>query len=310
MYFLQTYNFSIKHKSGKLNRRADALSRQYLLINSLQTNIVGLEIIKECYSQDDDFGEIYLSCKERPQGDYFIQDGYLFEGLKVWIPKHSIRELLIKENHEGGMAGHCGVDKTLALMKEHFFWPRLSRDVKFLIQRCTTCHHVKGHKFPQGLLTPLPVPKAQWEDVSMDFVLRLPRIQRNKDSIMVVVDRFSKMEHFVPCHTTYDAVQIADQYFKEIVRLHSIPRTMVSDRDTKFLSHFWLTLWRKMGMRLNFSSSSHPQTDGLTEVTNHTLGTLLCALINKKATQREELLPHAEFAYNQVPLQLSMVTTL
>ena len=148
---------------------------------------------------------------------------------------------------------------------------------------------------------PLPVPKAILEDVSMDFVLGLPRTQRNKDSIMVVVDLFSKMAHFIPCHTTYDTVQIADLYFKEVVHLHGIPRTMVSDRDTKFLSHFWLTLWRKIGKRLNFTSSSYPQTNGQTKVTNRTLGTLLRALITKKPIQWEELLTHAEFAYNRVP---------
>ena len=146
-------------------------------------------------------------------------------------------------------------------MKEHFFWARLVRDVEFLIQRFTTFHHAKGNKFPQGFLMSLPVPKAAWDDVITDFALGLPRTQRNKDSIMVVVNRFSKMAHFIPCHTTYDAVQIADLYFKEIVQLHGISRTMVSDRDTKFLSRFWLTLRRKMGTRSNFRSSSHPKTD-------------------------------------------------
>ena len=89
-----------------------------------------------------------------------------------------------------------------------------------------------------ALYSPLPVPVAPWEDVCLDFITGLPRPQRHKDAIMVVVGRFSRMAHFVPCHTTHDATQIANLYFKEIVKLHGIPKSMVSDRDTKFLSLF------------------------------------------------------------------------
>ncbi|GKD14656.1 transposon ty3-I gag-pol polyprotein [Tanacetum coccineum] len=109
------------------------------------------------------------------------------------------------------------------------------------------------------------------------------------------------MDNFVACHTTYDAVQVDNLYFKEIVRLHEVPKTMVSDKDVKFLSHFWLTLWRKLRTKLKFSTSSHPQTDGQTEVINHTLGSLLRALIMTNLKQWEELLPRVEFAYNRAP---------
>ena len=114
-----------------------------------------------------------------------------------------------------------------------------------------------------------------------------------------MVDRFSKMSHFIACKKTGDAQYIADLFFGEIVRLHGMPRTIVSDRDTKFLSYFWKTLWGKLGTKLLFFTTCHPQTDGQTEVVNRTLSQLLRTMVKRNLKTWEDCLPHIEFAYNR-----------
>jgi hypothetical protein len=158
--------------------------------------------------------------------------------------------------------GHFGVCKTHEVLAAHFFWPRMRKDVERVIACCTTCQKAKSHLSNNGLCMPLPVPTSPWLDISMDFVLGLPRTKKGRDGIFVVVDRFSKMAHFIPCHKTDDATRVADLFFREIIRLHGIPTTIVSDRDAKFLSHFWRSLWTKLGTKLLFSTTCHPQTDG------------------------------------------------
>ncbi|KAK1681439.1 hypothetical protein QYE76_042287 [Lolium multiflorum] len=277
--FIESFPYVIKYKKGKENVVADALSRKNtLLLTRLEFHILGLEEIKELYPSDSFFGPIFEKCSiDRGFDDFYLHDGYLFKANKVCIPESSLRKLLLQESHGGGLMGHFGRDKTLSMLSTHYYWPRMKRDVERLCNRCTTCLQAKSTSNPHGL----------------------PRTKHGHDSIFVVVDRFSKMAHFIPCHKSDDASHIASLFFREVVRLHGIPASIVSDRDVKFMSYLWKSLMAKFGVKLLFSSSSHPQTDGQTEVVNRSLSTLLRTLVKKNLKSWEDCLPHAEFAYNR-----------
>jgi hypothetical protein len=128
-----------------------------------------------------------------------IHDGLLFNGNQLCIPKCSMRENLLKEKHNEQLAGHFGHDKTFSKMNGSYFWPRMKTYVKKFVDRCRIYQHIKGKRQNIGLYQPLPIPKRPWDIVSIDFILGLPRTQRGYDSIFLVVDRFSKMGHFIPC---------------------------------------------------------------------------------------------------------------
>jgi hypothetical protein len=271
--FIESFPYVIKHKKGKDNIIADALSRRYDMLSQLDCRIFGLETIKEQYANDVEFRNMMEHCKEgHTWNKYMLQDGFLFRANRLCIPVGSVRLLLLQKAHGDGLMGHFGAKKTEEVLSTHFFWPKMRRDVERFVGQCTTCQKDKSRLNPHGLYMPLPIPSISWVDISMDFVLGLPRTKRGRDSIFVVIEHFSKMAHFIACHKSDDAVHIADLFFQEIIRLHGMPSTIVSNRDAKFLSHFWRTLWNKLGTKLLFSTTCYPQTDGQTEAQPEDVG--------------------------------------
>ena len=172
---------------------------------------------------------------------------------------------LVATIHEDG---HEGVQRTLHRLRRDFHAPNLRTVVQDFIRACSTCQQYKSeHLHPAGLLLPLPVPTMVWADIGLDFIEALPKVG-GKSVILMVVDRFSKYSHFTPLAHPYTAETVAQAFFSDIVRLHGIPQSMVSDPDPVFTSKFWSELMRLSGAKLHMSSAFHPQSDGQTEAAN------------------------------------------
>lgn len=174
----------------------------------------------------------------------------------------------------------------------------MAKEVRAFVRNCPTCQQSKYlPQKPMGLLQPLPIPSQVWEDISMDFITHLPQIS-GKSMIWVIIDRLSKYAHFVALPGQFSATTLAPIFLTEIYRLHGMPKTIVSDRDSVFVSTFWGELFRLHGTKLAFSSAYHPQTDGQTEVTNRILETYLRCLVGDSPHLWVRYLPLAEYWYN------------
>jgi hypothetical protein len=166
-----------------------------------------------------------------------------------------LQEVLVAVHEEA----HEGVQRTLHRLRRDFHFPNMKQAVQDWVRSCAVCQRNKAeHLHPAGLLLPLPVPQGVWTDIALDFIEALPRV-RGKSVILTVVDRFSKYSHFIPLAHPYSAESVAQAFFADIVRLHDIPLSIVSDRDPVFTSNFWRELMRLSGTKLQMTTAFHPQ---------------------------------------------------
>ncbi|KAJ9557799.1 hypothetical protein OSB04_012413 [Centaurea solstitialis] len=223
----------------------------------------------------------------------------LFRG-RIWVPKvGGNRELLLDEAHKTKYSIHPGSTKMYRDLKMNYWWPVMKLDVASYVEKCVTCLQVKAeHQKPYGSLQPLEIPEWKWEHITMDFVTKLPRTLRGHDTIWVIVDRLTKIAHFLEMRETLPMDKLAKLYINEVVRRHGVPLSIVSDRDSRFTSRFWDGLQEGLGTKLKLSTVYHPQTDGQSERTIQTLEDMLRSCVIDFGGNWDTHLPLVEFAYN------------
>jgi hypothetical protein len=232
-------------------------------------------------------------CLEYKSGLYFMKD-------KLVIPNDTtLRRSIIAEHHNPPAKGHPGVNRTVEHILRKYWWKGIHDDVKAYVQCCEQCQRNKSKTVkPGGLLQPLQIPTSKWESIGMDFIVGLPCSKAGYDAILVVIDRLSKMVHLIPTSTNVTAPEVGKLFVENIVKLHGIPESIVSDRDHNFTSHFWKTVCEMWNMAQNMSTAFHPQTDGQTERVNRVLEEYLRSYVGPMQDDWDNYLPMAEFAMN------------
>ena len=191
-----------------------------------------------------------------------------------------LREEILREFHCSRFSVHLGGTKMYQDLRRQYYWSRMKRHVGDFVLRCLMCQQVKAkHQKPARLLQSLEVAEWKWEHVMMDFVTYLPRTPQRHDVVWMIVDRLTKSAHFLVMRMTFTLERFCRLYIREIVRLHGVPISIVSDRDPRFTTHFWKSFQKAMGTRLTMSTAFHPQTDGQSERTIQVLEDMLRACV-------------------------------
>ncbi|GJU58126.1 putative reverse transcriptase domain-containing protein [Tanacetum coccineum] len=270
---LSDYDCDIRYHPAKANVVADALSQaqiEALKLENLENEDVGGMIRKDIPKE-----------KLEPRAD-----GTLCLHGRSWLPCYGdLRSVIMHESHKSKYSIHPGSEKMYQDMKKLYWWPNMKADIATYVSKCLTCARVKAeHQRPSGLLVQPAIPEWKWDNITMDFITKLPKSSHGFDTIWVIVDRLTKSAHFLPIRENDPLDKLARLYLNRIVARHGIPVSIICDRDGRFTSNFWKSFQKALGTDISMSTAYHLEIDGQSKRTIQTL--------------KVKHLPLAEFSYN------------
>ncbi|GKE24503.1 putative reverse transcriptase domain-containing protein [Tanacetum coccineum] len=304
---LSDYDCELCYQPGKANVVADALSRKSrpksLRVRALVMTI-GLKLPARIWN---------AQVEARKEENYGIEDlcgmikkleprtdGTLCLKNRSWIPCFGdLRALIMHESHKSKYSIHPRSDKMYQDLKKLYRWPNMKAEIATYVSKCMTCAKVKAeYQKLSGLLVQPKIPEWKWENITMDFVTKFPKMASEQDMIWVIVDRLTKSAHFLPAKENDSMDKLTRQYLKEVVSRHGVPVLIISDRDGRFVSQFWQSLKEAFGTQLDMSTAYHPKTDGQSERTIQTLKDMLRACVIDFKKGWDIHLSLIEFSYN------------
>ena len=289
--FLTRFNFSLSYRPGSRNIKPDALSRQFVGETDREApeTILPSSCLVAALSWPVE-EKVLAALRDQPSPS-------CCPPTLLFVPP-GLRSDVLQWLHSSRLACHPGVQRTKALVQQRFWWATLAEDIREFVAACPVCNQQKtARQAPAGLLQPLPVPRRPWSHISLDFVTGLPP-SRGHTVILTVVDRFSKMAHFIPLTKLPSAKETANLVLHHVFRLHGLPTDVVSDRGPQFASTFWREFCTLIGATASLSSGFHPQSNGQTERMNQEMeSSLRCLVANNPSTWSRNLL-WVEYAHN------------
>ncbi|GKB18538.1 putative reverse transcriptase domain-containing protein [Tanacetum coccineum] len=265
------YDCEIRYHPSKANVVADALSRKEWLkprrARAMSMTIHSGIKARILEAQSEASKGINTPAKTLKGLDKKLErkeDGGLYLAEQIWVPVYgNLRTLLMNEAYAMRYSVHPRADKMYYDLRGLYWWLGMKKDIAMYVSKCLICSKVKAeHQKPSGLLQQPEIPEWKWENITMDFINKLPRTSSGHDSIWVIVDRVTKLAHFLAIREDYKIERLARLYINEIVARHGVPMSIISDHDSYFTSRFWQSLQKALGTRLDLSTVYHLETDG------------------------------------------------